>query len=211
MKKTWIIRGVTALIIIVLLYLFPLFHVNSLSEKVEKEVAGSFDATKVVEKSWNGSLKTAAAEALPFDEIIQAIKNDKEAAFTTFGNAVGVGSKRHFMARAEGVVQTIDDKTMVVVFDTLPDVTLQVRKGPVFGNTVRDGCGLFEVSDYSDSRQFNDIAAALNKKIEVGVVPLLFSQLKGGENVSLVGCFTIDAKKTTLETVKFIPIQFEIL
>ena len=63
-----------------------------------------------------------------------------------------------------------------------------IRLGPVFGNTVRDGCGLLDVNAFPGLQEFNDLSAALNTLVEKNVLPLLREKAVVGATVNFVGC-----------------------
>jgi predicted lipoprotein len=63
-----------------------------------------------------------------------------------------------------------------------------LRIGPVFGNTVRDGCGLLDVNAFPGLEEFNALSAELNALVERNVLPALKAGANVGATVRFAGC-----------------------
>lgn len=209
MKKVWIIRICLLLGIGALLYLFPLFRVESLSERVNRQQLASFNPAQIVANVWHTDLSAAAKQAPLLETFARAFREDPQQAIAAYGNTVGVSSKWNFMVRVRGHVREHDGSLLRLEPLASPHLRIEIRNGPVFGNSVRDGSALFDVASFTDTRKFNDLSAELNKQVEMSVLPALFAELSEGSLVEVVGCFTLDTRNPELDQIRLVPIQFE--
>lgn len=191
--------------------LFPLFHVVPLKTVTAEKSATVFDATQFAEKFWAEKLLPAVDEAVPVEKLLPAIQVDPAAAKKNYAHSFGMGDSYIYFLRGEGKVISISgDEISLAVSENTTNAEIILETGLIFGNTLRDGTGLLSASDYPDSQDFNDIAAALNKIVETRVLPKLRASAKIGAKISFAGCAEIDDESTDLKPLKIIPIQTEV-
>jgi predicted lipoprotein len=65
---------------------------------------------------------------------------------------------------------------------------IAIRTGPVFGNVIRDGCGLLEINQAPGLAEFNALSAELNRLVEQRVQPPLRTGVAVGATVAFAGC-----------------------
>jgi len=207
-----ILKWVVMLIALaVICRVFPLFHVVSLKTAAAKNAAQKFDAATFAENFWTEKLLPAADKAVNADVLLAAIQQNSAAAKTNYARSPGMGDSYIYFLRGEGkVVSIAGDEIFLAVSESATNVEIVLETGLIFGNTLRDGTGLLSASDYPDSQDFNDIAAALNKIVETRVLPKLRASAKIGAKISFVGCAEIDDESTDLKPLKVIPIQAEV-
>jgi predicted lipoprotein len=87
------------------------------------------------------------------------------------------------------------------------EAEVSIQTGLIFGDALRDGTGLLNPSDFSNSQNFNDISAALDHIAESRVIPALRKQAKVGATIFFAGCAEVDDESTDLKPLKVIPIQ----
>jgi predicted lipoprotein len=80
----------------------------------------------------------------------------------------------------------------------------------VFGNTIRDGSGLLDVSDFPNSRDFNAISSEINRRVEERVFPLLKQKAAAGVAIQFAGCVDITDPETDLRPLRLVPITIKI-
>lgn len=208
-KSTSLRWGIFISILIVLCWLFPLFHVVLLKTAAEK-VAATFDATQFAEVFWTNQLLASLDKAVPTEKLLPAIQSDAAAAKKKFSRNVGLGENYFYFLRGEGKIISIsDDEISLAVTENSTNAEIILGTGLVFGDAIRDGTGLLNASDYANSQDFNDISAALNHIVETRVLPKLREQAKVGAKISFVGCTEVDDESTDLKPLKVIPIQTE--
>jgi predicted lipoprotein len=86
-------------------------------------------------------------------------------------------------------------------------VAVVIELGPVFGNTLRDGCGLLDVNEFPDSRDFNAISAALNRRVEERVLPGLRARAAPGTVVEFAGCVDITDPVRDTAPLRVVPFK----
>jgi predicted lipoprotein len=212
MKKVWIIRISLLLAVGLLLYLFPVFRVESLSERVKQQQLEKFNPSQIVANVWDTDLVAAVEQAPTLETFLQAFRENPAQAITAWGKTVGVSSRRDFMVRIRGRVRELNRSTHLRLESPVAeDLVIEIRNGPVFGNAVRDSSALFDVALFTDTRKFNDLSAELNKRVETLVLPALFEQVTEGCTLEVVGCFSLDSKKPDLALLRLIPVRFKVL
>jgi predicted lipoprotein len=207
-------RAVVAILLIVaasgLCWLFPLFHVVPLKRVLEEKSANIFDAAQFSDIFWSEKLLPSINKAVPAEKLLPAIRADPAAAKTNYSRSLGMGDSYIYFLRGEGKVVSISgDEIFLAVSESATNAEIVLETGLIFGNTLRDGTGLLSASDYPDSQDFNDIAAALNKIAVTRVLPKL-REAKVGAKISFAGCAEVDDESTDLKPLKVIQIQAEV-
>ncbi len=110
----------------------------------------------------------------------------------------------------KGVVTDVAKDSVSLKFEGSDAADVVLETGNVFGNAARDATGLLDVNDYPNSRQFNDIAAELNRRIEEDVLPALRSNAVAGATVRFTGCAEIADDGTAVLPLRLIPLRVEI-
>jgi predicted lipoprotein len=206
------VRCLIAIAVVVgICWLFPLFHIVPLETATAEKQAGMFDATKFAENFWTQKLLPATGKAVSADVLLAAIQSNPAAAKTNYAHSFGLSDSYIYFLRGKGkVIFASDDEIGLAISQNSTNAEIVLEIGPLFGNTVRDGCGLLNASDYSNSQDFNDISAALNHIVETQVLPKLREQAKVGAKISFVGCAEVDDESNDLKPLKIIPIQTKI-
>lgn len=169
---------------------FPPFHVVRLATaKGAPGPTGTavFDAKPVAAKLWQHEIPAAAAKAVALDRVITALRKNPADAKAQFGRTVGVGVA-YFFVRGRGRVVTRERNQLVIAPDGAPGEVVALRIGPVFGNTVRDGCGLVDLNSFPGLAEFNALSSELNALVEQNVLPTLRAKAQVGATVTFAGC-----------------------
>ena len=194
----------------VLFYFFPPFHIIPLKQATAATAAAKFDTTAFTETFWTNKLLPAIPQkAVSANKLIEAIQSNPATARTNFSINAGAGGTYYYFLSGTGhvIAVTDDEVTLTTGSSTNADVSLQA--GLIFGNALRDGTGLLNVSDYPNSQDFNAISEALNHIVETRALPALRQQAKVGATISFTGCAEIDDESTDLKPMKVIPIKTE--
>jgi predicted lipoprotein len=125
----------------------------------------------------------------------------------THGHRVGLGNAAYYFARGSGLVTAVERNRILV---EISGAVVAIRTGPVFGNSVRDGCGLLDVNDVPGLAEFNALSAELNRLVEERVQPALKGATVGA-TLTFAGC--AEAPETLPAggpLLTFIPVQVEL-
>lgn len=190
---------------------FPPIHVGSKKAVARTESvadAGGFPPVAFVEEFWTRQLQPAAASAPAAGPVLADLRRDPAAAARIHGRRVGLGGDAYFFVRGTGRVAAVESSRLLVEID---GATVAIHTGPVFGNIVRDGCGLLDVNQVPGLAEFNALSAELNHLVEVRVEPALKTGASVGATISFAGCAAapemLPAKGPLLT---FIPVQAEV-
>lgn len=173
--------------------------------------ATAFDAKAVATKVWREQMPGAAAKAADADAVVALLQQSPDQAKARYGKTADLGST-YFFVRGRGRVVAHARNQLTIALDGLPGAVVALRIGPVFGNTVRDGCGLLGVNSFPGLAEFNALAAELNTLVEQAVLPGLRQQAPVGATVSFAGCaeapeFAADPGEPVLTIV---PVEAEV-
>jgi predicted lipoprotein len=191
MSRTLVITGI-GLLTAAVLYRFPLFHVVSLKGSEDQVQAAGFNAREFAENHWETRLVPRLANAHDAEEVLAELNNNPQGARTRYGRTVGLGRSSYFLIRGVGTIVSIDKSSIGIAISNdaaEPDVLLST--GPFFGNAIRDAPGLLSAGDFAQSRQFNDVAAELNRLAENRVARPLAERASVGKKIRFVGCFEL--------------------
>jgi len=195
-------------VILIVTFWFPLFHVVSLKTATAEKTAVTFNATEFAETFWTNQLMAALPKTVKADVLVAAIQADPAAARKKFAHSVGLSDSYFYFVSGSGqVVAVTDDGISMALTAGSTNVDVILETGLVFGNAVRDGTGLLNASDYANSQDFNDLSAALNHIVESRVLPKLKSEGKSGAKITFAGCVEVDDESSDLKPLKVIPLQ----
>ena len=190
---------------------FPLFHVVPLKQATAEKIAAPFNATQFAETFWTNQLLAALDKTVKADVLLPAIQADAAATKKKFSRSVGLSEGYFYFVSGSGkIISVSDDEVLIEVTGVSTNAEISLQTGLIFGNTLRDGTGLLNASDYPNSQDFNDISAALNRIVETRVLPKLRESAKVGAKISFVGCAEVADEATDLKPLKLIPIQTEV-
>jgi predicted lipoprotein len=186
---------------------FPLFHVVSLDELRQQAAAVDFDAATFVEEFWNEQLLPAEDGAVDAGELIAALAADSSAAAERYGHRLGLSGRASYLVSGDGSVTATDGRRVEL---SLPEGgKIVITTGPVFGNAVRDGSGLLDVSDFKNTQEFNAVSSEINRRIESQVLPKL-EEVSVGTSVRVFGAVEVSDSDSDLDTLQLTPVVIEI-
>src|SRR3972149_3689600 len=155
---------------------FPLFRIVPFRVPGEiikdQSVNVTFDAAAAAAQIWKTDLRAAADRAAELKSFAGLLRQDPVMARAQHAKTAGLGSAYYFV-RGRGKVLARDHNHIRVALDGAEPATVALRIGPVFGNTLRDGCGLLDVNAFPGLQEFNALAAELNAPVELNVLPAL--------------------------------------
>lgn len=177
-----------------LLWAFPPVRLVRLSDAPRaaagqgaSSMAVSFDAAAAARAFWDKALPAGCAKATALPALLQALHADPALARATHGRKAGLGDTYYFVEGTGRVVAREGNRARVAI-EGHADLTVELRLGPVFGNTVRDGTGLLDVNQYPGLDEYNALSAELNTLVEKEVLPELRAKAQAGARITFVGC-----------------------
>ena len=189
------------------LWFLPLFHVVPLQTARDATAAAAFDAEAFVEKLWREELLKPELRTVDASTLVKLLRENNAAA-TDLGRRLGLSrTTSYFVAGTGRIVSVTNDSVSIALgSDAAPSVVIET--GPVFGNAIRDGSGLLDVSAFPNSQDFNAISTALNRRVEEQVLPQLRAKAAIGAPVRFVGGAEVEDPASALP-LRVVPIRIE--
>ena len=202
----WIIGGAVAAVI---LYFMPLFHVVSLKGAQEEAAAALFDAAEFVESFWHGPLIEATPQAVDAEELLAAFQEDFTTTASRYGHRLGLSGHSSYLVSGRGTIVAADDLAVSIALQDDGPVEVVIEIGPVFGNAIRDGSGLLDVSDFANAQDFNALSAEINRRVEEQVLPLVQANAAVGKAIRFVGGVEVGDSRGAPSSLTVVPIAVE--
>lgn len=188
---------------------FLLVGYNSIEIKPLNEVkkAGQkFDAAVYARDFLNKTMPPTFAKATPISDLVTALSADKNKAFNDLSHAVSIGNIRHFLVRGEGIVSKINEDDIVLI---VKDKTVHIATEFIYGSSVRDCTGLFDIKKFTNNADMNNISAEINKIIRTEVVPTFKQKVKLGDIVQFIGALEMNQEHPSLDNFEILPIELK--
>jgi predicted lipoprotein len=167
----------------------------------------AFDAVAFAEKFWRDQLAAAAARAPGASTLLADLRRDPAAAAKIHSHRVGLGNAAFYFGRGTGRVTAVERNRLLIELD---GAVVALRAGPVFGNVVRDGCGLLDVNKVPGLAEFNALSAELNRLVEARVQPPL-KTVAVGATITFAGCAEApESLPAAGPLLTFIPVTVEV-
>ncbi|WP_426295510.1 DUF2291 domain-containing protein [Dyadobacter endophyticus] len=178
-------------------------------KKLDEVKAGntSFDAARYARDFWQKKLTPGLSKAVELNALTTLLKTDKEKAFSAHSHALGIGNIRYFLVKGAGVVSDVEEN----------EVTLEVGGNEariateyIFGNAVRDASGAIDINAFTNSMDFNNVSAEINKLIREKVVRAFKSKVKKGDRVVFHGAIELNREHLQVNDIEVIPVSLQI-
>lgn len=192
---------------VLLLVLFPLFRLVPLSTTREQADDASFNAVRFMETFWSGPLMAATEDAVSVVVVREALLADPVAAAAEYGHRLGLSGSAAYLVRGEGRVVEVTEDGVAIALDESGNVAIRIEIGPVFGNAIRDGSGLFDVSAFANTRDFNDLSAEINRRVEEQVLPELKAGAAAGSTIRFSGGIEVADGQDLSVPLVLVPVQ----
>lgn len=188
---------------------FLLVGYNSIEIKPLNEVkkAGQkFDAAVYARDFLNKTMPPTFAKATPISDLVTALSTDKNKAFNDLSHAVSIGNIRHFLVRGEGIVSKINEDDIVLI---VKDKTVHIATEFIYGSSIRDCAGLFDIKKFTNNTDMNNISAEINKIIRAEVVPTFKQKVKVGDRVQFIGALEMNQQHPQMDNFEILPIELK--
>ena len=193
----------------VLFYFMPLFHVVSLKGAQEEAAAAVVDAGDCVETFWRGPRRDASSRAVDAAELLSAFRRDFAGTADSYGHRLGLSGHSSYLVSGMGTIVSVDEHSVSIALQEDGPVEVVIEIGPVFGNAIRDGSGLLDVSDFENAQDFNALSAEINRRVEERVLPVLQANAAAGTSVRFVGGVEVRNSGDAPASLKLVPVAIE--
>jgi predicted lipoprotein len=203
----WIVIGVVTVALFVVYPPFRIVNKSARQSASGGSATAAFDAASFALEFWADKLLPATATASDAALVLAELRRDPAAAAKAHAHRVGLGNASYYFARGSGRVTAVERNRLLV---EIGGAIVAIRSGPVFGNAVRDGCGLLDVNDVPGLAEFNALSAELNRLVEERVQPALKGATVGA-TLTFAGCAEApESWPAGGPLLTFIPVQVEL-
>jgi len=178
-------------------------------DKIKAEnLSKTFDPASYAADFWNNRLPSKLPEAVDAGELVRMLEEDKESAFDNYSNALGIGNIRYFLISGEGVVENVEENFVSIRtgYEESP-LEVHIATEYIFGNAVRDASGIIDINEFSNTMDFNNISAEINRIIRARVIPPFKEKVKKGDTAAFTGAMELNREILNLERLEAIPIE----
>lgn len=183
-------------------------------KKLDEVKAGTagFDAAGYAQDFWEKKLTPGLPEAVELGALTEQLKAEKEKAFKQHSHALGIGNIRYFLVKGKGIVADVSENEVSVILADAGENAGNVRIATeyIFGNAVRDASGAIDINAFTNSMDFNNVSAEINKLIREKVVPPFKSKVKKGDRVVFHGAIELNREHLQLNNMEIIPVSLQI-
>ena len=194
-----------------LFYCFPPFRIVPLDAAKQQQEKETFDPKAFAKDFWNEKLMKSLGLALQASELLPAIRGDPKTARNQYSHGWGIGSDYYYFLRGGGRVVSVGADSVSLSLrgdDSAVDISIAISN--IFGNAIRNGSGLIDVSDFENSQDLNNVSLEINRIVEQKVLPPFREKVAVGSKVRFVGCAEIMDEDSDLYPMRIIPILLEV-
>lgn len=199
---------------IALLVMVAMVAYNSVYfKKLDEVKAGttSFDAAKYAADFWIKKMPLHTVTAVEIGQLLTLLQTDKNKTFADYSHALGIGNVRYFLVKGRGQVLGVEENQVSVRIDSKyekPEVMLATEY--IFGNAVRDASGEIDINAFTNSMDFNNVSAEINKIIREKVIPPFRSKVKNGDTIVFTGAIELNKEHLNTRSIEIIPVDLKI-
>jgi len=158
-----------------------------------------------------GALVYFSIEIKPLDEVKKNREQKMAAALRDHGRTVGISNVHYYFLAGQGKVLSVNDESAAISIRKPSDIAeIEIATDFIFGHAVRNGTGLIDVSDFSNSQDFNNISEEINTIITKDVLPDFREKIQPGMTVHFTGAAKVPDDETEIVPLRVIPVKLEV-
>lgn len=180
---------------------------------VIEQMQEGFDPVTYVDRIWeNRVLPTVRNSAVPYWTLMDALRQDRDAASRRYGHQEGT-RPYSFLVTGRGRVLEVDTSSLTGLLrvdvepcDGKADVVLQI--GPVIrGTALRDSLPFIGVNQFTNQLEYADVSRELHNRVKSQVLADLDKDTLPGATISFSGAFTLDVEDEVMITPVFLEVN----
>lgn len=183
-------------------------YVKKLSTVKASAAARYFNPTVYARNYLDKRLPLAIERALPLTDLFSSLKTGKDSLFEKYGHALGIGNIRYFLVKGTGKVASLNEDDILISLTTDSGAaSVRLATVFVFGNAVRDASGLIDINDFSNTMDFNNVSAEINKIIRTEILPPFVKSVNKGDSLNFVAALELNKVHVNTNNLTLIPIR----
>lgn len=171
-----------------------------------KKAGQKFDAAAYAREYLIKIKQSGDNKAVEIRELVSMLELDKIKTFDQLSYAVSIGNIRHFLVKGEGIVSKINEDDIVLI---VKDKTVHIATEFIYGSSIRDCAGLFDIKKFTNNADMNNISAEINKIIRTEIVPPFKQKVKVGDSVQFMGALEMNQEYPQLDNFEILPIELK--
>jgi len=202
-------------------YLTPIFllgalvyfsiEIKPLDEVKKNREQKKFKPDEYARDFWDNRLMKHLDQAAAADKLLGLMENDMAAALRDHGRTVGISNVHYYFLAGQGKVLSVNDESAAISIRKPSDIAeIEIATDFIFGHAVRNGTGLIDVSDFSNSQDFNNISEEINTIITKDVLPDFREKIQPGMTVHFTGAAKVPDDETEIVPLRVIPVKLEV-
>ena len=196
------------LIVIMATVAYNSVYFKKLDEVNASRSAKQFNAAAYAQTFWTTKLIPNLDKAIDITQLTTMLSTNASKTFDTYSHALGIGNLRYFLVKGEGTIASVNEDDVSILLQ--PDTSRQIltlATEYIFGNAIRDATGLVNVNDFTNTMDFNNVSAELNKIIRERVLPPFKQQAKKGDKVEFTGAIELNKEHLDISKIEVIPVR----
>lgn len=186
-------------------------YFERLDKAKEQAENKAFDPAEYARDFWDNKLMKNLDRAVDAQMLLELLNTDIKRAREKYGRTLGISSVCCFLLSGRGTVISMNEDGVFVSIKSLPvDADIIIATNYIFGNAVRDSCGLVDAAEFPNSRNFNNISEQINKIVATDVIPPFLEKVDQGITVRFVGAAEVSEDEPEIRPLYVIPILLEI-
>ncbi|MEA5405100.1 DUF2291 domain-containing protein [Arcicella sp. DC2W] len=178
-------------------------------DEVKKASTETFDALAFAHNFLEKTLPPSFSKAPSVATLLALLSKEPKKAFQEMSNAVAIGNIRYFLVKGEGQITKIqDDEIQVLLPNQTQPISVKLATEFIYGNAIRDAAGVFDIKQFTNTSDINNISAEINKIIRTERVPAFKKQIKVGDSIQFVGALEMNQEYLKLQNLEILPIEF---
>jgi len=196
------------LIVIMATVAYNSVYFKKLDEVNASRSAKQFNAAAYAQTFWTTKLIPNLDKAIDITQLTTMLSTNAPKTFDAYSHALGIGNLRYFLVKGKGTIASVneDDVSILLQRDTSRQI-LTLATEYIFGNAIRDATGLVNVNDFTNTMDFNNVSAELNKVIREKVLPPFKQQAKKGDKVEFTGAIELNKEHLDISKIEVIPVR----
>ena len=196
------------LIVIMATVAYNSVYFKKLDEVNASRSAKQFNAAAYAQTFWTTKLIPNLDKAIDITQLTTMLSTNAPKTFDTYSHALGIGNLRYFLVKGKGTIASVNEDDVNILLQ--PDTSRQIltlATEYIFGNAIRDATGLINVNDFTNTMDFNNVSAELNKIIREKVLPPFKQQGKKGDKVEFTGAIELNKEHLDISKIEVIPVR----
>lgn len=199
----YIIIGLGALFL-----LYQSVYFRPLDEVKQETEARTFNPANYAREFWENKLIPNLDQAIELNTLIPMLGSDPTLAYSNYSNALGIGNIRFFLVSGKATV--LEVKEDHVILDLGQNIQINLLTDYIFGNAIRDASGQIDINEFTNTMDFNNVSAEINRIVVNSILPDFIKSVREGDLVEFHGAIELNQSHPMPEFIEIIPVQLSI-